>query len=155
MVRIAVGTMMLAAVAACSSTPAPKPPQEMILGKWTCETASENITISGVFDYQANGLAKSQSNIGVDAGAVKIALTADADSTWGFGADGKMTETVTAMKLTSAKMGGQDMPADMVESLVQPMIDEVVGQSSTTTVVFGDNSFTSTTEEDIVTTCRR
>jgi hypothetical protein len=91
----------------------------------------------------------------VDAGAVKISLTSDADSTWGFNADGTMTEKVTAMKLTSAKMGGQDMDKDMVDSLVQPMIDGVVGEFSTTTVTFGENSFVSTTEDGIVTTCER
>lgn len=155
MVRFAVGTVMLAAMAACSSAPAPQTPQQKIMGKWTCATESENIAISGVFDYQANGLAKSSSNIDVDAGAVKIALTADADSTWGFAEDGTMTEKVTAMKLTSARMAGQDMAPDMVASLVQPMIDGVVGESSTTTVTFGDNSFVSTTEDGIVTTCKR
>jgi hypothetical protein len=66
-----------------------------------------------------------------------------------------MTETVTAMKLTSAKMAGQEMDNDMVESLVQPMIDQVVGESSTSTVAFGENSFTSTTEDGIVSTCKR
>jgi hypothetical protein len=52
-------------------------------------------------------------------------------------------------------MGGQDMDKDMVDSLVQPMIDGVVGESSTTTVTFGENSFVSTTEDGIVTTCKR
>lgn len=155
MVRIALGTMVLAVVAACAAAPEPQTPQQMMMGKWNCATESENISISGVFDYQANGLAKSQSNIGVDAGAMKIAITADADSTWGFGEDGKMTEKVTAMKLISVKMGGQDMPANMVASMVQPMIDSVVGESSTSTIVFGDNAFTSTTDENIVTTCKR
>ena len=154
MVRIAIGALALAA-AACSSAPAAQTPQQMIMGKWTCSTESEGVKISGVFDYLANGLAKSTSNIDVDAGAVKIVLTADADSTWGFDADGKMTETVTAMKLNSAKMAGQEMDKDMVESLVQPMIDQVVGESSTSTVVFGANSYTSTTDDGIVSTCKR
>lgn len=155
MVRIAVATITFTLLSACASAPEAQTPQQMVMGKWTCATESENVAINGVFDYQANGLATSTSNIDVDAGAMKIAIVASADSTWGFGDDGKMTETVTGMKLTSAKMGGQDMPADMVSSLVQPMIDGVVGQSSTTTVVFGDNSFVSTTEEGIVTNCKR
>jgi hypothetical protein len=155
MVRIALGTMALAIAAACASAPETQTPQQMIIGKWTCATETDDIGISGVFDYQANGLAKSTSSIDVDAGAVTIVLTADADSTWGFNADGTMTEKVTAMTLTSAKMGGQEMDQDMVASLVQPMIDQVVGESSTTTVVFGENSFVSTTEEGIATTCKR
>ncbi|MEY4784690.1 MAG: hypothetical protein RIR41_2625 [Pseudomonadota bacterium] len=155
MVRIALGAMAFAVAAACASAPEAKTPQQMMTGKWSCATESEGVVISGVFDYQANGLATSTSNIDVDAGAVKIALTANADSTWGFDADGKMTETVTAMKLTSAKMAGQEMDKDMVESLVQPMIDQVVGESSTSTVAFGENSFTSTTEDGIVSTCKR
>ncbi len=155
MVRIAFGTMALALATSCASAPAAQTPQQMVMGKWNCATESEGVAISGVFDYQANGLAKSTSNIDVDAGAVKIVLTATADSTWGFSADGKMTETVTAMKLTSAKMAGQEMDKDMVESLVQPMIDGVVGESSTSTIAFGENSFTSTTEDGIVSTCKR
>jgi hypothetical protein len=155
MVRIAIGTLAFAFVAACSSAPAAQTPQQKMVGKWTCTTDTENIVISGVFDYRADGLATSSSKIEVDAGAVKISLTSDADSTWGFDADGKMTETVTAMKLTSAKMAGQEMDKDMVESLVQPMIDQVVGESSTSTVAFGENSFTSTTEDGIVSTCKR
>ena len=149
MVRIALGTMAFAVAAACASAPEAMTPQQMMTGKWNCATESEGVVISGVFDYQANGLATSTSNIDVDA------VTANADSTWGFDADGKMTETVTAMKLTSAKMAGQEMDKDMVESLVQPMIDQVVGESSTSTVAFGENSFTSTTEDGIVSTCKR
>lgn len=155
MVRIAIGTLAFAAMAACSSAPMAQTPQQKIVGKWNCATDADNILISGAFDYRPDGLATSSSNIEVDAGAVKIALTADADSTWGFDADGTMVEKVTAMKLTSAKMGGQDMDKGMVDALVQPMIDGVVGESSTTTVVFGENSFVSTTEEGIVTTCKR
>ena len=112
MVRIALGTMAFAVAAACASAPEAMTPQQMMTGTWNCATESEGVVISGVFDYQANGLATSTSNIDVDAGAVKIALTANADSTWGFDADGKMTETVTAMKLTSAKMAGQEMDKD-------------------------------------------
>jgi len=155
MVRIAIGTLAFAVVAACSSAPTAQTSQQKMVGKWTCATDTDNIVISGVFDYRADGLATSSSKIEVDAGAVKISLTSDADSTWGFNADGTMTEKVTAMKLTSAKMGGQDMDKDMVDSLVQPMIDGVVGESSTTAVTFGENSFVSTTEDGIVTTCER
>lgn len=155
MFRIAIGFVALGVMTACATAPEVQTPQQKMIGKWNCATDTDDIAISGVFDYQGNGLATSSSNIDVDAGAVKIALTADADSTWGFDADGKMTEKVTSMKLTSAKMGGQDMDPSMVASLVQPMVDGVVGQSSTTMVEFGDNSFVSTTEEGIVTTCKR
>jgi len=155
MVRIALGTMAFAVAAACASAPEAKTPQQMMTGKWHCATDSDNIVITGAFDYRSDGMATSSSSIEVDAGAMKILLTADADSTWGFNADGTMTEKVTEMKLTSAKMGGQEMDKGMVDALVQPMVDGVVGESSTTTVTFGENSFVSTTEEGIVTTCKR
>jgi hypothetical protein len=35
------------------------------------------------------------------------------------------------------------------------MIDQVVGESSTSEVAFDGNSFTSTTEDGIVSTCKR
>ena len=69
--------------------------QQKILGKWNCSADSDGIERRGKFTYLANGLGRSRRDIDVDAGAMKIVLTGMLDSTWGFNADGTMTESVT------------------------------------------------------------
>lgn len=155
MVRILLGTAALLALAACASTP--QGPADQILGKWTCTAEQEGMTVSAVTTYVKDGTTSGVATVGVQAPGSKIALTADVISTWGFAADGKLKETVTSMKVISATMGGEPMAAPMIAAMVQPMVDQmVVGQGSTSTVVFDGATMTSTDDElGAVTTCKR
>ncbi len=155
MVRILLGTAAAIALAACASTP--KGPADMILGKWTCTAEQEGMSVNATTNYAKDGTTSGVATVGVQAPGSKIEITADVVSTWGFAADGKLKETVTSMKVKSAMMGGEAMAPAMVAAMVQPMVDEmVVGQGSTSTVVFNGATMTSTDEElGAVTTCKR
>lgn len=155
MVRILLGTAAAIVLAACASTP--PGPAEQILGKWTCTAEQEGMSVNATTTYVKDGTTSGVATVGVQAPGSKIEITADVVSTWGFAADGKLKETVTSMKVKSATMGGEPMAPAMVATMVQPMVDEmVVGQGSTSTVVFDGATMTSTDEElGAVTTCKR
>lgn len=155
MVRILLGTAAVFALAACASTP--PGPAEQILGKWTCTAEQEGMSVNATTTYAKDGTTSGVATVGVQAPGSKIELTADVVSTWGFAADGKLKETVTSMKVTSATMGGEPMAAPMIAAMVQPMVDQmVVGQGATSTVVFDGATMTSTDDElGAVTTCKR
>lgn len=151
------GLLMSAAMLATACASTPSGPADQILGKWTCAAEQEGMSVNATTTYDKNGTTSGVATVGVQAPGSKIEVTADVISTWGFGADGKLKETVTSMKVTSAIMGGQSMGAPMIASMIQPMVDEmVVGQGSTSTVVFDGATMTSTDEElGAVTTCKR
>jgi hypothetical protein len=155
MLRMGYWAGALVLLSACASTP--KGPADQILGKWTCSAAQDGMTVSAVTTYLKDGTTSGVATVGVQAPGSKIELTADVISTWGFAADGRLKETVTSMRVTSATMGGQAMAPAMIASMVQPMVDEmVVGQDSTSKVVFDGATMTSTDEEmGAVTTCKR
>lgn len=155
MLRMGFSTGALVLLAACAS--APKGPADQILGKWTCTAEQDGMSVNATTTYAKDGTTSGVATVGVQAPGSKIELTADVISTWGFGADDKLKETVTSMKVTSATMGGEPMAAPMIAAMIQPMVDEmVVGQGSTSTVVFDGATMTSTDEEvGAVTTCKR
>jgi hypothetical protein len=155
MVRILLGTAAAMALAACASTP--PTPADMILGKWTCTAEQDGMNVKATTTYMKDGTTSGVATVGVQAPGSAIELTADVVSTWGFASDGRLKETVTSMKVTSATMGDEAMAAPMIASMVQPMVDQmVVGQGSTSTVVFDGATMTSTDEDlNSVTTCKR
>lgn len=155
MVRLLFATAAAIALVACASTPAT--PADMILGKWTCTAEQEGMSVKATTTYAKDGTTAGVATVAIQAPGSKIEIDADLISTWGFASDGKLKETVTSMKVTTATMGGQTLAAPMIAAMVQPMVDEmVVGQGSTSTVVFNGATMTSTDEDmGSVTTCVR
>lgn len=152
MVRIFAGVAVAAVLAGCASAPAPKTPSEMILGSWTCKTESEGVTVSGVTTYVAGGTANATVKVSVNQPGMAVDINATADSVWSFLEDGRMQETVTKATVLNASMGGQDLPA----SMIQPMMDEmVVNQTATSTAVVTPSALTITDEEGTTTNCTR
>ena len=150
MVRMIAGTALLALLAACATT-APTPAQQVV-GKWSCETNTDGIKVLGKVDYLSDGKAASDVSVAIDQGGMAMTIAATAESTWLFLADGKMSETITKATVTSGNMAGQDVPPAMI----QPMMEEmVVNQTSTSTVVFEGSAMTLTDEEGTVTRCTR
>lgn len=157
MKRILVGTISALALVACASGPgAPNTPAEKILGAWNCHAASEGSVVDGKITYLTGGKATGDTVMDVNAGGMKIKLNGALNATWGFQPDGKLIETVTGLKVSSAEMDGKTIPAPAIGSMIQPLVNQTaVGQSSTSTVVFDGAGFTSTDEKGVVTTCKR
>lgn len=155
MIRSLSSSVLALSLVACASGPAAGK-NSQILGKWTCEAASDGMAIAGVFDYLADGTVRGDAKMDSEVEDTKVSLTGDVLATWEFLEDGKLRETITSLKVKSAVMGGQAAPPAVIPTLIQPMIDDtVVGQSSVSTVSFTADSFTSTDEEGVVTSCKR
>ncbi|MEQ1780724.1 MAG: hypothetical protein ABMA14_05150 [Hyphomonadaceae bacterium] len=154
MLRVCLGLTGLLLVSACASTP--KGPADQILGAWDCHAASEGSVVDGRITYMTGGLATGDTAMAIDAGSMKVKLKGALNATWGFQPDGKLIETVTGLKVTSAEMDGKTIPAPAIGAMVQPMVDQMaVGQTSTSTVVFDGATMTSTDDKGVVTTCKR
>ena len=146
---------VLIVASGCASTP--KGPADLILGKWTCSATQEGMSVAATTTYDKGGTAGGVAKVSVQAPGSAIELSGDVKSTWAINADGKLEEKVTSMTVTSAKMSGSDLAAPMIAAMVQPMVDEmVVNQTSTSTIAFEGNTMT-TTDQDmgVVTTCTR
>lgn len=145
-----------AALAAGACASAPPTPAQQILGAWDCHAESDGMVVDGAFTYMTGGLSRADATMDVAVSGMKVWLAGKLDATWGFQPDGSLIETITALKVTSAKADGNDLPPVTVSTMVQPMIDQmVVGQSSTSTVAFNGDVMTSTDKDGVVTTCRR
>lgn len=135
------------------ATAGAKAPADQILGKWTCTAAPEGMPTEAVIDYIKGGKATAGVKLGVEQSGMKVAIEATGDATWAFLANGKLEETITALNVTKATMNGNNVPPAMIQGMVQ---QSVVGQKTTSTVVFSDAGYVSTDDESgVVTTCRR
>lgn len=156
MLRIGLGLAVLLLSAACASSPAADSPAQKILGVWDCHAASEGSVVDGRITYLTGGMAKGDTAMDIAAGGMKVKLKGALDATWGFQPDGKLIETVTGLKVSSAEMDGKTIPPMAIGSMIQPMVNQMaVGQASTSTVVFEGATMTSTDEKGVVTTCKR
>lgn len=153
MIRTTSLAVLVSGLAACASAPTP---QQQILGKWTCESASEGMAAKGAFEYLADGTIKAEGVLDSEQGGMPASVTADIAGTWRFLEDGRLEETITSMKVKSATMSGMAAPKNIIDSMIQPMVNQmVVGQATVSTPEFAGNSYTSTDEDGVVTTCRR
>jgi hypothetical protein len=155
MIRILSSSVLAIGLVACASGPSAGTGAQ-ILGKWTCSTAADGMAVAGVFDYLADGTVKGDAKMDSEVEGTKVSLTGDVVATWQIQGDGKLKETITSLKVKSAVMGGQPAPPALIPTLIQPMIDDsIVGQSSISIVSFAGNTFTSTDEDGVVTSCAR
>jgi hypothetical protein len=152
MKRFAYAASGFVVLGACASAPAAKTPAEMIIGPWSCKAASEGVTTEAKVNYMDGGKATMDAKVGVNQSGMAINITADGEASWAFQDDGKLKETITKMTVKTGSMGGQEVPLAMI----QPMIDQmVVNQSSTSTVAITPTTLTSTDENGVVTDCMR
>jgi hypothetical protein len=152
MKRLVITTVALASLSACASTPAAKSPAEMILGSWTCSAESEGVTTNAAVNYLKGGKATMDAKIAVNQGGMALNVTGVGEGSWEFLSDGKLRESVTKMAVTGGKAGANDVPIAMI----QPMMDQmVVNQSTTSTAVITPTTMTSTDENGVVTSCKR
>lgn len=155
MIRFISSPVLALGLVACASGPSTAE-NSQILGRWNCSTAADGMSVAGVFDYLADGTVKGDAKMDSEVEGTKVSLTGDIMATWEILDDGKLKETITALTVKSAILGGQPAPPSVIPTMIQPMIeDSVVGQSSTSTVVFTADTFTSTDEEGVATSCKR
>lgn len=155
MIRFLSSPLLALSFVACASAPSTAE-NSQIVGRWTCSTSADGMSVAGVFDYLADGTVKGDAKMDSEVEGTKVSLTGDIVATWEILDDGKLKESITALTVKSANLGGQPAPPSVIPTMIQPMIeDSVVGQSSTSTVVFTADTFMSTDEEGVVTNCTR
>ena len=152
MKRILAATVVLAFGACATAPAAPKTPSDLILGKWNCKATAEGVTTDAVVTYLEGGKSTLDAKVGVNQGGMAIDIRATAEGNYKFLEDGKVQETITKMTVTSGKMGGNDVPAAMIQPMVEQM---VVNQTVTSTATITETSFVSKDEDGTVTTCTR
>lgn len=155
MIRFLSSPLLALGLVACASGPSTAE-NSQIVGKWNCSATADGMSVAGVFDYLADGTVKGDAKMDSELEGTKVSLTGDLVATWEILDDGKLKETITALTVKSAILGGQPAPPSVIPTMIQPMIDDsLVGQSSTSTVSFTADTFTSTDEEGVVTNCTR
>lgn len=155
MIRVVPGLALVLGLAGCATTSGASPATQ-ILGRWTCATTADGMAVAGVFDYSADGSVTGDAKMDSDVQGTKASITGDIKATWEFLADGRLKETITALTVKAANLGGQVAPPAMIPTMIQPMVSaEVVGQASTSTVEFTADTFTSTDEDGVITSCKR
>jgi hypothetical protein len=155
MVRLLTATVAALLLGACASAPTSRP-GDLILGKWTCSAAREGMNVVGDVTYAKDGTAVGDAKLAIKAGGTDIALTADVDSAWRILPDGKLEETIRSAKVKTANTGGADAPPAVVESMIQPVVDQmIVGQTATSTVVFDGQTMTQVDDKGDKTVCKR
>lgn len=156
MKRILVATVALALGACASSgggTTAAKTPADQILGKWNCTAAPEGIQSEALIDFIKGGKATVDAKLSLEQGGMAIVIAATGEANWVFLPDGKLEETITALNVTKGTMNGNDVPPAMIQGMIQ---QSVVGQKTTSTVVFTGDTYVATDDgSGTVTTCKR
>ena len=120
--------VMLVLVSACASAPRPQTPAEMLLGQWSCEVTSGDLTTRGVVTYLPDGKAGLKVNVALAVAGQAAVIEGAGESSWVFLADGKLQETLTRLTVGSGTLGGKPVPTAMI----QPMIDNNLLNKATT-----------------------
>ena len=151
---LALGAMALGACASSGgATSAAKTPADQILGKWTCTAAPEGVASEAVIDYAKGGKATVDAKLSVNQSGMAVEILAKGDASWVFLPSGKLEETITSLTVTKGTMNGNDVPPAMIQGMIQ---QSVVGQKTTSAVVFSDNGYVATDDgSGTVTTCKR
>ncbi len=108
------------------------------------------MSVTSSTTYLAEG--KETYDVAVNAGGGQLEFTGTGTADWKLMPDGKLIETITALTVKTAKLGGQDAPIATVQPMVEPMI---VNQTSTSAIALKDSGMVLTDEDGTVTTCKR
>jgi len=142
---------VLTLVAGCAT----KPPTttDLLLGTWNCESKPSFGTIKGTTTYSSGGEAAGRLTIAGSGGPMAVEATGDIDASWKLlEDDAKLEQTIDGIKITSAKLNGQDIEPGMAQSMLAPMI---AGQSATSAIKIDKTSLVLTSTDGAVTTCTR
>jgi hypothetical protein len=140
----------MALAAAASAQGAKSPVEQALSGTWTCATEEQGTSVTSTTTYLAGG--KETYDVVVNAGGGQLEFTGTGTADWKLMPDGKLTETITALTVKTAKLAGQDAPIATVQPMVEPMI---VNQTSTSAIALKDGGMILTGDDGTVTTCKR
>ena len=126
--------------------------EKAMSGTWSCSAEGNGMAVTSTTSYLAGGKETFDIAIKGDAGGTSLEFTGSGTADWKFQPDGKLVETISAITIKTAKMGGQEVPAADMQAMVEGMI---VGQASTSTVEVKDKAMTLVDADGITTNCKR
>jgi hypothetical protein len=141
---------VLTLVAGCAT----KPPTatDLLLGKWSCESSGQ-AKINADIVYLAGGTGTFHLAMSGGQGGLTIEAAGDGEATWKLlEGDTKLEDTITSLKITSAKMNGQVIDPGMAQGMIEGSIK---GQSTTSTIQITKTTLVRTATDGTVTNCTR
>jgi hypothetical protein len=115
--------------AAASAQGGPPALEKVLAGTWTCSAEGNGMAVTSTTNYLAGGKETFDVAVKADAAGTQIEFTGDGTADWKW--DDKLVETITAISIKTARMGGQEIPAADMQAMVEGMM---VGQVSTSSV---------------------
>lgn len=154
-------TMIIASIAGCASSGSGSdsgkpltPAQQLVKAPWACETMlGQGAFLNTDITYKADGTAAFALTVSGQMGPMNAEGKGEGVGTWKLlDGDKQLEQTITTAKLTSAKLNGGDVPADMAQGLTKSLI----GQTQTAMLTLSDTSMELVTVGDgQKTTCKR
>ena len=126
--------------------------EKSLSGTWSCSAEGSGMAVTSTTNYLAGGKETFDLTVKGDAGGMQIEFTGDGTADWKFQPDGKLVETISAITIKTARMGGQEVPAADMQAMVEGMI---VGQASTSTVDIKDKAMVLVDADGVTTNCKR
>ena len=162
MSRSVVLAALVLVAGACAGGPAEAPaPEEAILGAWTCATEGA-LSMQGQFAYKPEGVTDFKADLKTVRGGVTMELSGEGQASWAFlepAADApadaplQLQQTMTAIKVTSAKANGEPFDVALAQQLAGGML---LNQTSVfAATVAPDSLVLKAAEDDATTTCTR
>jgi hypothetical protein len=126
--------------------------EKSLSGTWSCAAEGNGMAVTSTTNYLADGKETFDLAVKGDAGGAQLEFTGSGTADWKFDPDGKLVETITAINIKAARMGGQDVPAADIQAMVAGMM---IGQASTSTVDIKDKAMVLVDTNNITTNCKR
>ena len=126
--------------------------EKTLPGTWACSAEGNGMAVTSTTVYLAGGKETFDLTVKGDAGGAQIEFTGNGTADWKFEPDGKLVETITAISIKTARMGGQEVPAADMQAMVAGMM---LGQASTSTVDIKDKAMVLVDGNGITTNCKR
>lgn len=122
-----------------------------LLGTWKCSGDSNGMKVTGTTNYAAGGSQTFDVSLTGGPDGMAMELAGSGTGTWKL-VDGKLLETFTSIKVSSAKLNGQVIPNEQAQPLVEGM---VLDQTIASTVEMNTGSMVLVDHENVTHTCTR
>lgn len=146
---------LVLAFAVLGASCATKPPTTaaLLAGSWKCESKANFGTINSSITYTPDGKATAHMAVAGSGGALAVQAEGDVDGTWKLVEDDtKLEQSIANVKITGAKLNGQDIDPGMAQAMVGPYL---AGQSATSDIKVDKASLALTNSDGGTTNCAR